>query len=166
MTRGGTLSEHRRLIRALEQQSDRAGLLAHGPGYVSALLLSYDCASQAIDHVAALVELDPGFALDLPSSQLQLIEAARLHGHPALVENLVAAYLGRWPAAPGGTQARLIACEAAAAAPGHRAKAWFAELIRRDLNDDERARVRAIATTYVARSGSDALPGKLPRKGK
>ena len=146
---GGTLEDHRRLIRALEQQGDHEQLLKHGPGHVSALLLAHDRVSEAVEHAAALVALDANFALDIPSSQLTLIKAARDYGHPALVLDLVAAYLRAWPAAPGGREARLIGCEVAAQAPDDRSRRWFAELIRDEVDEENRARLRAIASAYV-----------------
>ena len=146
---GGSLEDYRRLIRALEQNGDTAGLAEHGPGYISALLLSHDRAPEAVERAAGLVELDPDFVLGVPSAQLELIEAARLHGYPDLVVQLADAYLTIWPAAPGGREARLIACEAKAQGPDSRCQDWFKTLVRERLSSEEQDRMRAIATAYV-----------------
>jgi len=148
---GGTLNDYRRLIRALEQNADRAGLAEHGPGFISALLLAHERAPEAVERAASLVALDPQFVLGVPSAQLKLIEAARIHGHPDLVVQLVAAYLKAWPAAPGGQQARLIACEAKAQGPDSQCRIWFKALVDERPTNEARQRLRAIASAYTDR---------------
>lgn len=146
---GGTLDDYRRLIRALEQNGDKAGLAEHGPGFISALLLAHERAPEAVERAAGLVELDPAFVLGVPSAQLLLIEAARIYGHPDLVVRLVAAYLVAWPAAPGGREARLIACEAKAQDPDSECRSWFEALVKDSASREEQERLRAIAEAYV-----------------
>jgi len=106
ITEGGTLEEHGRLVRALELQADKSGLLEHGPIHVGALLLAYERVAEAVERAASLVALDPAFRLDKPSAQLALIRAACDHGHPELIVKLCAAYLKTWPAAPGCPEVR------------------------------------------------------------
>ncbi|OAB56385.1 hypothetical protein AY599_21225 [Leptolyngbya valderiana BDU 20041] len=149
---GGSLDERRRLFRGLEQRGDRDALLAYGPGFVSALLLSYDRDAEAVERAAALVALDPAFTLERPSTQLKLIEAARLYGDPMLVCDLTAAYLSAWPAAPGGDDARLIACEARAPDPDDRVRGWYRALVGRPLPEDLGRRMAAIASAYAAKT--------------
>jgi hypothetical protein len=147
------LDDYRKLIRAFEQNADQEGLAEHGPGFVSALLLAHDREAEAVERAAGLVEIDPDFVLGVPSAQLQLIQAARVHGHPGLVVQLAAAYLKAWPAAPGGREARLSACETMAQNPDTRCRAWFESLIRDCTSREEQDRLRAIASAYVDRSG-------------
>jgi hypothetical protein len=146
---GISLPDYRRLIRALEQNGDREGLVEHGPGFVGALLLAHERAPEAVERAAALADIHGDFVLGVPSAQLALIKAAREYGCPDLVLRLVEAYLRAWPAAPGGREARLIACEVSAAKPGSAPRAWFRELVQDHPTDDERRRLRAIATRYV-----------------
>jgi len=146
---GGTLDDYRRLMRALEQNGDEAGLRQHGPGLVSALLLAHERDAEAVERAAGLIESDPHFALGVPSAQLKLIKAARAYGHPDLVVQLVSAYLKVWPAAPDGREARLIACESTAKDPDSRSCNWFKELIQENPSEDEKARLRAIAPAFL-----------------
>lgn len=146
---GGTLDDYRRLMRALEQNANEAGLREHGPGFISALLLAHGRGAEAVERAAGLVDLDPRFVLGVPSAQLKLIEAARAYGHPDLVVQLASAYLDAWPAAPDGREARLIACETRAQDPDSKTRSWFNELIQDSLTDKEKERLRAIAAAYV-----------------
>jgi hypothetical protein len=147
---GGSLDERRRLFRGLEQLGDHVALLDYGPGFVAALLFSYGREAEAVERAAALVALEPAFTLDRPSAQLKLIEAARLYGDPLLVRDLTAAYLEAWPAAPGGQEAMLIACEAWAADPDERARSWYRGLAASQLPDELERRLKVIAPAYAS----------------
>lgn len=149
---GGSLADHRRLFRALEQNGNNAELLEHGQGFIGALLLAHERAPEAIERAAALAAIDPDFVLGLPSAQLKLIEAARDHGDPDLVVRLVSAYLKAWPAAPGGRDARLIACETAAHHPDSLCQTWFRELVKDAPTEKEKHRIRKIAKAYIGPS--------------
>jgi len=151
---GGSLDERRRLFRGLELRGDHGALLDYGPGFVAALLLSYGREAEATERAAALVAMDSAFTLERPSTQLKLIEAARLYGDPGLVCDLTAAYLQAWPAAPGGDEARLIACEARAADPDDRARSWYRSLAGAELPEDPGRRLKAIAPAYASRAES------------
>ncbi|MGY6629454.1 MAG: hypothetical protein ACXIUL_00465 [Wenzhouxiangella sp.] len=97
---GGTLADFRRLADALELADDRAREQVHARRFITALLEGFERPQEAVERVDRLLLRFPEFCLEKPSEQWALIQAARHHGHPDLVDRLCANFLAGFPAAP------------------------------------------------------------------
>lgn len=97
---GGYLPDHRRLADALELANDPVRLRRHGQQFLVALMEGFDRPAEAVERADRLLRLDPDFALERPSEQWALIQAAHRHGYPELVKRLCHNFLKAFPAAP------------------------------------------------------------------
>lgn len=97
---GGSLHDYRRLANALELAGDPIREQAHAQRFITALLDGFERPAEAVERADRLLLRAPDFSLEKPSEQWALIQAARRHGHQALVEQLCRNFLQRFPAAP------------------------------------------------------------------
>ena len=150
--RGGTREMHAELARQLERAGDRDLRLEHGRMHLEALLLSFELPDEALDRAQRMLAVDADFCLERPETMRALIRAARDRDVGRLAATLCANYLKRFPNSAKCNEVRLLGCERLAgnaSAQREHAERWFRELMTAELDEDQRDRLKAIASGYL-----------------
>lgn len=151
-SQGGTREMHAELARQLRRSGRREQALEHGRLHIETLLLAFEAPDEALDRTSRMLELDRDFALASPDSMMALIRTAADHHAGWLVGQLCANYLAAFPNSVKRNEVRLVACEALieeGTAHRKKAEAWFRELMTAELSEAQRARVSALAPSYL-----------------
>ena len=97
---GGSLRDHQRLADALELAGQPGLERAHAQRFLVALMDGFERPREAVERADRLLPRLPDFCLEKPSEQWALIQTARRHGHPELVDRLCGNFIEHFPAAP------------------------------------------------------------------
>jgi hypothetical protein len=149
---GGTREMHAELARQLERSDNRETRLEHGRMHLEALLLSFELPDEALDRAQRMLAVDADFCLEHPETMRALIRAARERDVGRLAGTLCANYLKRFPNSAKCNEVRLFGCEALAgdvSAQREHAERWFHGLMTAELDENQRARLNAIAPRYL-----------------